>query len=769
MTVSAIPNYATFTGSGSVGPFTFSFNFSADSEISVKTTDLDGVEETLTAVYEYTVTGAGGTTGGSVTLVSALTAGWTLTVTRTVALSQEVVLPNGGPYFAATIEAAFDKLTMIAQQLSTEIADVVPDVDAALASAVADGEADIETAKDAAIAEINAAVGVTNITELSAALVSMGTTEQGSIQLEPGLFTLAGNIDWSAYTNVTLKPMPGAVISNGVYSFNWGGKVDALPTQKWLSLGAGTVTLSGNVPILYPEWAGGIGDDTTDNSTALQFVFNNLSAGRKVVIGEGRWKFGTALAVTGSDTEIECRGTLVYTATDATTAITIGSSAEPRRMKGNIKIVDGNGTTWSTQKTGIEVIDLLYADLRFDIGSTGATSGGFYTGLKVTASTGNGNVYNNYRLGTIWDNKRGVVFNPEGTGWVNENIFYGGSFSIASTGHSGELADTYHIYIPSATNSPNNNRFIAPSFESDDLYCWFYNDGPYQVLLYPRMEGTPTYKIINGENGDYTHIHTSYLSGLFADPNNGVVDLSGNIVIDDTVSKTIGRRRFYSTTADPTAGTFRSGDILHNYAPTTYGSWSQKTCTTSGTYSSATDSTGDTDGSTAVITGMTDTSDFHEGEYVTVSAGFPSATTPYKIMAKTSSSLTLSTNSTSAQSNVTVATPDPVWAVTARAQASDAVQQINYASSITPDLSLGHILQVLTLSGNIEIANPTNTFVGQRFSIRLLADGSGRTITYGSNFKAATTSVSASKRIILDFLVIATNQIVQVNTPIECD
>lgn len=67
----------------------------------------------------------------------------------------------------------------------------------------------------------------------------------------------------------------------------------------------------------------------------------------------------------------------------------------------------------------------------------------------------------------------------------------------------------------------------------------------------------------------------------------------------------------------------------------------------------AVDTSGDTNGSTAIITGMADTSDFNVGEYVTVSAGFPT-TGPYKILSKSASSLTLDENSNSAQSNITV-------------------------------------------------------------------------------------------------------------------
>jgi len=113
-------------------------------------------------------------------------------------------------------------------------------------------------------------------------------------------------------------------------------------------------------------------------------------------------------------------------------------------------------------------------------------------------------------------------------------------------------------------------------------------------------------------------------------------------------------------TALPTDGTWKRGVRYWKTLPAASASpgWH---CVTSGTYSTATDNTGDTDGSTAVITGMTDTSDFNIGDYVTVSAGFPT-TGPYRIVAKTASSITLEVNSTSIQSNITVETPDPVWA-----------------------------------------------------------------------------------------------------------
>ena len=108
----------------------------------------------------------------------------------------------------------------------------------------------------------------------------------------------------------------------------------------------------------------------------------------------------------------------------------------------------------------------------------------------------------------------------------------------------------------------------------------------------------------------------------------------------------------------PTTGTWMQGDSIYdaNVAAAGVQGW---VCTADGTFSSATDATGDPDGSTAVIPGMTDTSDFEVNDFVTVSAGFPAG--DLRIIAKTATSVTLSVNSDSAETNVTVATVDPVF------------------------------------------------------------------------------------------------------------
>ncbi len=127
MTVSAIPNYSTFIGSGSTGPFTFAFTFDLASEISVQTTDLSGNVTLLNPASSYTLTGMGLTTGGSVTLATALANGWKLVITRTMPLSQDIALPDQGPFFAPAIEQALDRIVKIIQQITTnQLQQVVP-------------------------------------------------------------------------------------------------------------------------------------------------------------------------------------------------------------------------------------------------------------------------------------------------------------------------------------------------------------------------------------------------------------------------------------------------------------------------------------------------------------------------------------------------------------------------------------------------------------------------------------------------------------------
>ncbi|MFA5323491.1 MAG: hypothetical protein WC373_12545, partial [Smithella sp.] len=128
-----------------------------------------------------------------------------------------------------------------------------------------------------ALYDYGAGASYTNAT-ITTALTAIGTTNEATLVLRPGTWVFSTNIDWSAYTNVTLKIAPGAVISHGAYTFTWGGKVDVLPGQYWLN-GTGAVTWSKDVSEVYPQWWGAVGDYdiTTDTGTDCLAAFQSAA------------------------------------------------------------------------------------------------------------------------------------------------------------------------------------------------------------------------------------------------------------------------------------------------------------------------------------------------------------------------------------------------------------------------------------------------------------------------------------------------------------
>jgi hypothetical protein len=108
-----------YAGSGTTGPFTVGFRFLENSHILV-VKNVAGVETNLVLDTDYTVTGAGASSG-SVTLATALATGQTLTIVRNVPTTQETDYVAGDSFPAESHERALDQLTMIAQQLKEEV------------------------------------------------------------------------------------------------------------------------------------------------------------------------------------------------------------------------------------------------------------------------------------------------------------------------------------------------------------------------------------------------------------------------------------------------------------------------------------------------------------------------------------------------------------------------------------------------------------------------------------------------------------------------
>jgi hypothetical protein len=120
MTVQSTTARADYTGNGATTLFTVPFYFILDSDLELILQDSGVYPPTVTTLIldsDYTVSGAGSLSGGSVTLSVAPTSSQRLTILRSVDLDQLTQYVPNDPFPASSHERALDKLTMQVQQL----------------------------------------------------------------------------------------------------------------------------------------------------------------------------------------------------------------------------------------------------------------------------------------------------------------------------------------------------------------------------------------------------------------------------------------------------------------------------------------------------------------------------------------------------------------------------------------------------------------------------------------------------------------------------
>ena len=116
MTVSTEVDHNEYTGNGVTTSFPYTFRIFKKFDLVVQVVDLNENITNLVLDTDYTVTGAGGYTGGNVILSSPLANGYKISISRELPVTQETDLRNQGKFFAEVHEDAFDKLTMLVQQ-----------------------------------------------------------------------------------------------------------------------------------------------------------------------------------------------------------------------------------------------------------------------------------------------------------------------------------------------------------------------------------------------------------------------------------------------------------------------------------------------------------------------------------------------------------------------------------------------------------------------------------------------------------------------------
>ncbi len=119
--INKIACFATYQGGDNRTVFPIPFQFQEPGHIHARIRDGDGRETVLSPGIDYAVVKLTDASGELTLLGRTLPAGASLTISRRLPLTQEILFHNQGPNSPQAMEEAVDKLTMISQQLQADL------------------------------------------------------------------------------------------------------------------------------------------------------------------------------------------------------------------------------------------------------------------------------------------------------------------------------------------------------------------------------------------------------------------------------------------------------------------------------------------------------------------------------------------------------------------------------------------------------------------------------------------------------------------------
>ena len=277
----------------------------------------------------------------------------------------------------------------------------------------------------------------------------------------------------------------------------------------------------------------------------------------KLIVSKGNHVVSTALVFDlPSNSTIEFQGTIT-SSVSAATAVQIGSTGSNTfgltvtGLKVSRTAIDSAGSS-----IGVDLRNLSFSKIEV------VRVYNFTTNLRTYGDQANGGFsYNHVFLGQLHDGVTNLRLNAGGSGFCNENNFYGGSFNHSTAWPA--ATNSVNLEISHFASSPiNNNRFWGPSFE-DNLSPTFARaaniEGQYNKIYHPRMEcpaGQSTYLIAFGTNSSRCSVE-----GGFPMVNSNISDNSGfnsyctneghtiKLPVPNTAGKAVIAAQSYNTSA----------------------------------------------------------------------------------------------------------------------------------------------------------------------------------------------------------------------------
>lgn len=304
MTVSSTTTSVTVQGDGLSTVFNYTFPMGGSASYAVLTlTDGGGVTSTITSSL-FSITGVTTSTGGTFTYPlagSAITAGESLTLTRTLPLTQNSDIANQGNFYASVVTGALDYQMMVSQQLEAEIDTIQTAIDTITTSTGSGTVTYVATGTGLSGGPITTTGTIT----LSTITTGMMLGNFSGATAAPQGVTIAagtGASISSTTTSLTISA-PGASISTGMVVGNFSGAT-AAPQGVTVVQGTGISIVSTTTSLtIAATGAGGAGSYTllasaTPSSTA-SVVFSSITNSYSTlkIIGMGR----STTTGTGSD------------------------------------------------------------------------------------------------------------------------------------------------------------------------------------------------------------------------------------------------------------------------------------------------------------------------------------------------------------------------------------------------------------------------------------------------------------------------------------
>lgn len=340
MTVSSLVYKISYAGNGTSTAFAVPFYFLANSQLLVTLRSAAGVETIQLLDVNYTVTGAGVLTGGTVTMTVAPATGATVTISRNVPITQTTDFQPNDRLPAETLEQTVDKLTMICQQLADSsdralrfpISDTSTDTELPTSTARANRYLRFNSSGNPIAASIIADI-TASASDLANAASTINTTEKAT-----------GRLVWDT-TNQQLVRAAGPAAGDGWdVVASGGGTVITLPITSITGMGTGVQTF------LITPTSANLRSAVTDETGTGSLVFNtNPTIDGATFTGNAQTTSVAAASSTGT-LSINCNDSNVFTVsmTENVSTLTLSNASDGQTI--NVRFTQdatgGRTITW---------------------------------------------------------------------------------------------------------------------------------------------------------------------------------------------------------------------------------------------------------------------------------------------------------------------------------------------------------------------------------------------------------------------------------------